>query len=186
MVLKALLVSKDDHAAETLTQVLANFGVAVDRSSAADVAVSRLDEEHFDQIIVDFEDPGTASLVLESNRRQSHPSKGNPAVTVALLEDASQIRAILGAGAHFILVKPLTHSQVEATLRAATALLKRERRQAYRVPVQAPVNLHSDDTGDLEGILLDLSTGGMDVLSAKPLSSAALTRFSFELPDSDV
>lgn len=186
MVLKALLVSKDDHAAETLTQVLANFGVAVDRSSAADIAVSRLDEEHFDQIIVDFEDPGTASLVLESNRRQSHPSKGNPAVTVALLEDASQIRAILGAGAHFILVKPLNHNQVEATLRAATALLKRERRQAFRVPVQAPVTLHSEETGDLEGILLDLSSGGMDVLSAKPLSSATLTRFSFELPDSDV
>lgn len=186
MVLKALLVSKDDQAAETLTQVLANFGVAVDRSSAVEIAVSRMDEEHFDQIIVDFEDPATASLVLESNRRQSHPSKGNPAVTVALLEDASQIRGILGAGAHFILVKPLTHSQVEATLRAATALLKRERRQAFRVPVQAPVNLRSDGTGDLEGILLDLSAGGMDVLSAKPLSSAALTRFSFELPDSDV
>ena len=63
MILKALLVSKDDQAAETLTQVLANFGVAVDRSSAADVAVARLEEEHFDQIVVDFDDPGTASLV---------------------------------------------------------------------------------------------------------------------------
>ncbi len=43
MILKALLVSKDDLATETLTQVLANFGVAVDRSSAADVAVARLE-----------------------------------------------------------------------------------------------------------------------------------------------
>src|SRR5882724_12412873 len=47
MILKALLVSKDDLATETLTQVLANFGVAVDHSSAADVAVARLEEEHF-------------------------------------------------------------------------------------------------------------------------------------------
>src|SRR2546423_5335117 len=92
MILKALLVSKDDQATETLTQVLANFGVAVDRSSAAEVAVSRLQEEHFDQVIVDFDDPETASMVLESNRHQAHPKQTNPAVTVALLNETSQIR----------------------------------------------------------------------------------------------
>lgn len=186
MTLQALLVSKDDQASESLTLVLANFGVAVERSSVPEVAVQRLEEQHFDQIIVDFDDPGTASLVLESNRRRANPVQGNPAVTVALLHDASQIRAILGAGAHFILVKPIIHEKAHATLRAATALLKRERRQSFRVPVQAAVTVHTDDSGDLEGILLDLSSGGMDVLSAKPLTSGALTRFSFELPDVNV
>ncbi len=186
MILQALLVSKDDLATETLTQVLANFGVAVDRSSAADVAVARMDEQHFDQIIVDFDDPGTASLVLENNRRAASPKQGNPAVTVALLREASQIRAILGAGAHFILVKPITHDQADATLRAATALLKRERRQSFRVPVQAPVSLRTQEAQHLEGILLDVSSGGMDVLAANPLPSSALAHFSFELPDSNV
>jgi CheY-like chemotaxis protein len=183
MILQALLVSKDDLAAETLTQVLANFGVAVDRSSAAEVAVARLSEQHFDQVIVDFDDPGTATLVLESNHSQTSPGHGNPAVTVALVRDVSQIRAILGAGAHFILTKPVTHDQAHATLRAATALLKRERRQTFRVPAQAAVTIHTDDNPNLEGILLDLSAGGMDILTAKPLSSAAMVRFSFELPD---
>jgi DNA-binding response OmpR family regulator len=186
MILKALLVSKDDLATETLTQVLAHFGVAVDRSSAADVAVARLEEEHFDQVIVDFDDPGTASLVLESNRRQARPQQVNPAVTVALLREASQIRAILGAGAHFILVKPITHDQAQATLRAATSLLKRERRQSFRVPVQAPVSIRTEEAQHIEGILLDVSSGGMDVLSAKPLASAALAHFSFDLPDCNV
>src|SRR5262249_49520677 len=107
MILQALLVSKDDQAAETLTQVLTDFGVAVDRSSAADVAVARMEEQHFDQIIVDFDDPSSASLVLEANR-QAGTKQGNPAVTVALVHDSSQIRAILGAGAHFILIKPIS------------------------------------------------------------------------------
>ena len=57
MILQALLVSKDDLTAETLIQVLAQLGVAVDRSNAADVAVTRLAEERFDQVIVDFDDP---------------------------------------------------------------------------------------------------------------------------------
>jgi DNA-binding NarL/FixJ family response regulator len=186
MILQALLVSKDDLAAETLSQVSANFGVAVDRSSAADVAVSRLEEEHFDQVIVDFDDPDTASQVLESNRRRANLTQGSPAVTVALLRDASQIRGILGAGAHFILIKPLTQEQTHATLRAATALLKRERRQTFRVPVQAAVSLSTEEIPNLEAILLDLSAGGMDVLAAKPLPCSARARCHFELPDTNV
>ena len=172
MILQALLVSKDDLTAETLIQVLAQFGVAVDRSNAADVAVTRLAEERFDQVIVDFDDPEAASLVLEACRRLDGPDR-NPPVTVALLHDASQIRSILGAGAHFILTKPITLEQAQNTLRAATALLKRERRQSLRVAVQAAVSIRVDENNTVEGILLDLSTGGMDVLAAKPLPSAA-------------
>lgn len=186
MTLQALLVSKDDLAAETLTHVLANFGVAVHHSSAAEVALSRLEEEHFDQIIVDFDDPEVASQVLERNRTQAALKQANPAVTVALLREASQIRAILGAGAHFILIKPVIHEQAHATLRAATAMLKRERRQAFRVPVQAPISLRTGDAQHIEGILLDVSSGGIDVLAAKPLPSAALAHFSFDLPDGNV
>jgi DNA-binding response OmpR family regulator len=185
MTLQALLVSKDDQAAETLIQVLANFGVAVDRLSAADVAVERMGEQHFDQIIVDFDEPDNASLVLEANR-QAGAKQGKPAVTLALIKDSSQIRTILGAGAHFILVKPISHEQTYNTLRAATALLKRERRQSFRVPVQAPVSIRTDDTPHLEGILLDLSSGGMDVLAAKPLPSSTLARFSFDLPEGNI
>jgi CheY-like chemotaxis protein len=182
MILQALLVSKDDPTAETLVQVLAQFGVAVDRSNAADVAAARLAEERFDQVIVDFDDPEAASLVLEACRKLAGPDR-NPPVTVALLHDPSQIRSILGAGAHFILTKPVTPEQAQTTLRAATALLKRERRQSLRVAVQAAASIRVDDSNTVEGILLDLSTGGMDVLAAKPLPSSAMVRVFFELPD---
>src|SRR5467141_1458061 len=185
MILRALLVSKDDLSAETLIQVLAQFGVAVDRSSATDVAVTRLAEEQFDQVIVDFDTdfdgPEGASLLLEGCRRLAGPDR-KPPVTIALLRDGSQIRSILGAGAHFILTKPISHEQAQNTLRAATAMLKRERRQSFRVAVQAPVSIRIGDNSPVEGILLDLSSGGMDVLAAKSLPSAALLRVSFELP----
>jgi DNA-binding response OmpR family regulator len=180
MILQALLVSKDDQAAETLIQVLAQFGVAVDRSSVAEVAQARLAEERFDQVIVDFDDPETASTLLEACR-QPGPDRNAP-VTAALVRDASQIRSILGSGTHFILTKPLSPEQAETTLRAATALLKRERRESFRVAVQEPISIRTDDSNTLEGILLDLSKGGMDVLAAKPLPTAARVRFSFQLP----
>jgi len=182
MILQALLVTKDEPTAETLIQVLSQFGVAVDRSNAADVAVARLAEERFDQVIVDFDDPEAASLLLEGCRRLVGPDR-KPPVTVALLHDASQIRSILGAGAHFILTKPVSPEQAQTTLRAATAMLKRERRQSLRVAVQAAASIHMDDHSTVEGILLDLSTGGVDVLAAKPLPSGTMVRISFQLPE---
>jgi CheY-like chemotaxis protein len=165
---------------------MAQFGVAVDRSSAADVAEARLAEERFDQVIVDFDDPDAASLVLEACRQLNGPDH-RPPVTVALLQDTAQIRSILGAGfgagAHFVLTKPVTPEQAQNTLRAATALLKRERRQSMRVAVQSSVLMHAGESNPVEGILLDLSSGGMDVLAAKPLASAALVEVGFDLPD---
>ena len=181
MILQALLVSKDESTAETLIQALTQFGVAVDRSNDADVAVGRLAEERFDQVIVDFDDPAAASPLLAACRQLVGPDR-KPPVTVALLHDASQIRAILGAGAHFILTKPVTPEQAQTTLRAATALLKRERRQSMRIAVQAEASIRIDDN-TIEGIVLDLSTGGMDVLTAKALASGVLVRVSFQLPD---
>jgi CheY-like chemotaxis protein len=183
MMLQALLVSKDDQTAETLIQVLAQLGVAVVRSSAADAADARLSEASFDQVIVDFEDPETASHMLESCRRLAGANRNLP-VTVALLADARQIRAILGSGAHFVLTKPVSAERALATLSAATAILKRERRQAPRVAVQVPVSIRGDQDSSIEGILLDVSAGGMDVLAAKPVASSSLAQVFFELPDS--
>jgi len=182
MTLQTLLMSKDDLTSETLIQVLVQFGVAVSRSNTADVALSRLSEERFDLAIVDFDDPEAALQMLEGCRGLAGPDQ-KPPVTVALLPDASQIRSILGAGAHFILTKPVVYQQAQNTFRAATALLRRERRESSRIAVQAAISLAIDGGTPVEGILLDLSMGGMDVLAAKPLPSTTLVHASFELPD---
>lgn len=180
MNLQALLVSKDDDAAEILGRLLAEFSVAVERSSDPEIAVSRLGEEKFDAVIVDFEDPDAAKQVL-TNVRQ--PGAKTGPVTLALVSDPSRIRNTFGAGANFVLTKPLSPEQTTATLRSAAALLKRERRRSFRVPVQTPVEITAPGGQELEGIMLDLSATGMDVLSAQPLAASALIGFRFALPD---
>jgi c-di-GMP-binding flagellar brake protein YcgR len=104
-------------------------------------------------------------------------------VTIALVSDPSQTRSILGAGAHFILTKPVSEEQASATLRAATSLLKRERRRSFRVPVQAAATIALADGTQMEGIMLDLSDSGMDLLAAQPLAPSALVNCRFTLPD---
>jgi CheY-like chemotaxis protein len=176
----ALLVSGDDSASEILSQVLPGFGIAVERFSDLAVAIHRLQELRFEALIVDFEDPDAASVLLQEARRLN---SGNPPITVALVAEPAKARHILTEGAHFVLYKPLSEDKTRAGLRAVAALLNRERRRARRVPVQAPVELTQPDGRKVEGILIDLSETGMDVLTAEPQAPGALLNFRFQMPD---
>ena len=183
MTLLALLISTDDSACEILGRVLPASGIAMERFSDLAAAIDRIRQQKFDALIIDFEDAKAAAEVFEEGRRLN---SGNPLVTVALVAERRKARDILSGGAHFVLYKPLSEDTAKAGLRAVTALLNRERRRAYRVPVQAPVELTLPDTRKLEGILLDLSETGMDVLTAEPQAPGSLLKFRFELPDASL
>ena len=178
MTLQALLVSIDDAAADVLGRVLPTLGMAMDRSSDPETTIARIQQQRFDALIVDFDDPKMAEDVLQ------HAQKvGSAPLSVALVADTTKVRDILSGGAHFVLYKPLSDDAVKAGLRAVAALLNRERRRAFRVPVQAPVEITLPDTRKLDGILLDLSETGMDVLTAETQVAGSLLAFNFQLPD---
>lgn len=183
MTLLALLITNDDAAAEVLGRVLPTCGLAVERLSDFATALDRLQRQRFDALVIDFEDASSAANLLDEARQLN---AGVPLVTIALVADQRKTRNILGSGAHFVLYKPLADDQAKACLRAVAALLNRERRRAHRVPVQAPVELSLPDTRTAEGILLDLSETGMDVLTAEPQVVGALLNISFQLPGGEL
>ena len=179
MTLQALLVSKDDGAADVLGRALSLSEITMERFSETSVAVERLEQQRFDTIVVDFDDAEAAHEVLQAARSVG----GKSTVTVALLSDAAGVRRILSAGAHFVLYKPLSEEKTNAGLRALSALLNRERRRSFRVSIQAPVQLTLAEDRKAEGIMLDLSETGMEVLTAEPQAPAAVIGFQFQLPD---
>jgi CheY-like chemotaxis protein len=181
MNLQALLVSSDDSAADVLGRVLSGFGIATDRSSDPETTLARIQQQKFDALIVDFDDPKAAEDVLLQAKKL-----GTSPLSIALVADTAKVRQILSGGAHFVLYKPVSEEAAKAGLRAAAALLSRERRKAFRVPVQAPVEITLPDTRKLDGILLDLSETGMDVLTAEPQVAGSLLAFNFQLPDGAV
>ena len=178
MIFQALLVTKDEQTSSVLAPVLAEFELEAKSCSYAD-AITRLTEQKFDAVIVDFDDPHSASLVFQNAGAAGH------VVTVALLNDKKRVRSVFGAGANFVLYKPLSAAKAKATLRAAIALIKRERRSSFRVPVQVAVQLRVQGGSEMEGILLDISEEGMDVLSAQTLYPTAVISARFQLPESD-
>src|SRR5438045_2882438 len=150
MTLQALLVSADDSAADVLGRVLPTLGLAMDRLSDRETTLARIQQQKFDALIVDFDDPKAAGEVLQLARRL-----GAGPLTIALVGDVAKVREILSSGAHFVLHKPLSEEAAKAGLRPASALLSRERRRAIRVPVQAPVSIILPDERKVDGILLD-------------------------------
>jgi DNA-binding response OmpR family regulator len=70
MTLLALLVSSDESASEILSRVLPASGIAVERCDVFAAAVDRLQQQKFDALIVDFEDPEFASELFEEARGQ--------------------------------------------------------------------------------------------------------------------
>jgi CheY-like chemotaxis protein len=178
MTLQALLVSSDDSAADVLGRVLPTFGIAMDRSSDPETTLARIQQQKFEALIIDFDNPELAESVL----RQAQQLGTSP-LSVALVADTAKVRDILSGGAHFVLYKPISEEAAKAGLRAAAALLSRERRRAIRIPVQAPVEITLPDTRKVDGILLDLSETGMEVLTAESQTSGSLLAFLFQLPD---
>jgi CheY-like chemotaxis protein len=178
MTLQALLVSSDKSAADVLGRVLPTFGIMMDRSSDPETTLARIQQQKFDAILVDFEDQPLATDVLKLAHRL-----GSGCLSIALVGDRGKVRDVLSSGTHFVLYKPLSDEAAKAGLRAAAALLSRERRRAIRVPVQAPVEITLPDERKADGILLDLSETGMDVLTSEAQIPGALLGFRFQLPD---
>src|SRR5437763_4790231 len=181
MNLQALLISSDDSAADVLGRVLSGFEIAMDRSSDPETTLARVQQQRFDALIVDFDQPKLAEDVL----RETHRLGTNP-ISIALVADPSQVRAILSGGAHFVLYKPFSEEAAKVGLRPAAGLLGRARRRAFRVAVQAPVEITLAETRKLEGMMLDISETGMDVLTAEAQVSGALLAFRFDLTDGAV
>jgi CheY-like chemotaxis protein len=177
MTLQALLVSTDDAAADVLGRVLPTFGIAVERSSDPETTLARIQQQKFDAVIVDFDDTKMEEVLAQARQL------GSGWLTVALVADQSRVRDILSGGAHFVLYKPVTDEAARAGLRAAAALLSRERRRAFRVSVQAPVEITLPNERQADGILLDLSETGMDVLTPEVQVPGSLLGFRFQLPD---
>src|SRR5215469_12870312 len=147
MNLQALLVSSDDSAADVLGRVLSSFEIAMDRSSDPETTLARIQQQKFDALVVDFDAPQLAHDVLAEARKL-----GSAPLAIALVADNQKVREILNSGAHFVLYKPIAEDSAKAGLRPAAGLLSRERRRAFRVPVQAPVEITLADGRKVDGI----------------------------------
>ena len=104
------------------------------------------------------------------------------ALVVAIVDGQNRVRDIFAKGANFILYKPLSSERAATSLRAARALMRRERRREQRIPVHTSACMAYAGVDDVPATLLDLSETGIAIQCDRKLPPSCKVYFQFNLP----
>jgi CheY-like chemotaxis protein len=177
----ALLLSNDSAALAITQKVLEEYGVTVKTAGSASAAEHLLKTAKFDLGVFDYELPDVLNLAV------ARSTYANPKMVFALLP-TGHMKDLHGKRVHFVVQKPFTADLFARSLRAAYGTMVRERRLAFRHPVEiVPVTslllvekgnqcLHSAN-------ILDLSQTGMCIQTMEILPQGAALQIDFHLPE---
>lgn len=179
MTLSALLVCTDEKAAEVLRRVLKELDIRVESCPDFARAAIRSAQQRFDVIIVD----GVSSEEVTSLLRETRSSRVNDAtLTVAVVTSQESVRKLFSLGINFVLYKPVEYDRALSSLRAARAVMRKEKRKSSRAAVHTQATIDYANVEREKATLVDLAADGMSVLFGKKLSPASKVYFQFTLP----
>lgn len=177
---RILLVSDDIQIIDTLCHSMEQMAMHVDVCSDVGSAIRKLCHSKFESLVVDLKDTARA-LELIKKPREMTSHKG--VVVLAILNSSTKMPSAFRAGASFALVKPFPPGVLARTLRAAYPLMVRERRRSYRCPVQIPVRVSSSTRSDFVANSINISEGGIALISSVGLRVGDRLTLKLTLPD---
>jgi CheY-like chemotaxis protein len=180
MTLSALLVCVDEASAELLRRVLEELSIRVESCPDFVRAGIRLAQERFDLVILDGKSTKQVIYLLRETRQSR---KNDATLAVAVLPGQESLREIFSLGANFILYKPWTYDQALSSLRAARAVMHKDKRKKGRATVHAQATIDYANIEQEKAALIDLAEDGMSVQFGKKLPPLGKVYFQFRLPD---
>jgi len=178
---RVLLWCGEETPVQPLGAVLAELKLQVVRCTSSADTKERLREEHFDAIIFDLaEDESDAAEILRSARKSS---LNRTILAITVVNGGANVRDHFSLGTNFLLFRPVTTERARASLRAASALMGRERRRKVRLPVHSKATIDSAGLENGQATLLDLSEEGTAIQSERKFPPSCKVYFKFELPE---
>lgn len=180
MTLTALLVCVDEVAAGVLRRVLEELSIKVESCPDFARAAIRLAQERFDVAIVD----GESNAEVISLLRETRLSRLNDAtLAVVVVAGQESIREMFSMGVNFVLYKPVAYDRALSSLRAARAVMRKEKRKNARATVHAQATIDYANVLQEKATLVDLGQEGMQVQFGKKLPPTNKVYFQFKLPN---
>jgi len=179
---KVLLVSQDILTIETLCHLMGQTAMDVEVCSDARSATRKLCHSKFEGVAVDFKGETQA---LELLTRLPKMTSHRAAVVLAILDRTDDLQSAFSAGANFILERPFSPRISVPTLKASYSLMMRERRRYFRCPLQILVSVSASSRSAIDATSVNLSEGGMALLTAVPLEVGERIQLSMTLPGTD-
>ncbi len=179
MTLSALLVCADEMAAGVLRRVLEELSIRCEACPDFARAAMRLVQERFDAVIVD----GASSAEVMALLRETRVSRLNDAtLAVAVVPSQDSIRELFSLGVNFVLYKPVAYERALSSLRAARAVMRKEKRKNARAAVHAHATVDYANVEQEKATLVDLAQDGMSLMFGKKLPPTSKVYFQFKLP----
>jgi len=178
MTLSSLLVCVDEAAVEVLRRVLEELGIRVELCPDAVRAAVRLAQDRYDLLIVDCQEKSQVISILHECRA----SRANESTLAVVVAEQGDIREMFSLGVNFVLYKPLSYDRVMSSLKAAQAVLYRDKRGKARAAVHAHATVDYPGGERERATLVDLAENGMAVNFGKKLPPASKVYFQFQLP----
>lgn len=179
MTLSALLICVDTAAAQVLRGVLEELSIRVESCPDFARAAMRLAQDRFDVVIVD----GASNAEVIALLRDTRLSRVNDAtLAVAVVSGQDVIREMFSLGVNFVLYKPVAYDRALSSLRAARAVMRKEKRKSARASVHAHATVDYANVLQEKATLVDLAQDGMSVRFGKKIPPTGKVYFQFQLP----
>jgi hypothetical protein len=104
-------------------------------------------------------------------------------LAVAVVAGQDTIREMFSLGVNFVLYKPVAHERALSSLRAARAVMRKEKRKNARAAVHAHATIDYANVQQEKATLVDLAQDGMQVQFGKKLPPTSKVYFQFKLPE---
>jgi len=177
--LDGLLISDDSQVLSVLNRILENFAIDSEVCSEFGSAIDAVTHRRFDAVIVDWKGVQNPIRVVSGVRRSTPNSN---TTIVAVVDESSEMKAALLAGAHFIIHKPTSFDNARRCMRAAYGTMVQQRRRSARCPVDIPVIATVAELGRLEANIADISVGGLALGCSQALQINWTVSLEFLLP----
>jgi CheY-like chemotaxis protein len=179
MKLSSLVVCGDEATVQVLSQVLNELRLRVEVCTDAARASLRLAQERFDLIVLDSENPVEILALLHEVRSSS---TNEHSLAVIVLSGQESVRGMFSLGINFVLYKPVSYERALSTLRAAQAVLFRDKRKSQRASVYTHATIDYAGIEQQKATLVDLAEDGMAVNFGKRIPPTCKIYFQFQLP----
>jgi ActR/RegA family two-component response regulator len=179
---KMLLLAGADELVRRFSAIFSDIGVVVQVVPDTASAIAEISAKQFASLLVDCSLEGGLD-VLELVRQTTPNQK---AIVFAIVGDQLSARKANLCGANFLITTPINWDLVRRMARASQSMLLRERRSTDRERVRTTAFLSFVPHEEIPVMTLDLSDGGMSVLSKDKLTIGTQAFVRFLLPGTDI
>ena len=180
--MSCLLLTSDPALLKVIRTSFSATGVELELRTDAAGAIEVSARRHLDGFVIDCDDVPKATDVL-ARIRNSRSNKLS--VVFAVVNATTPVSTAVGAGANFVLGKPVQDKLLRSFLDIALPRMEREHRRYFRHKVDLPVQL-SHYTGEtFAGKILNVSEGGLALTPFGPAAVEGVVTVQFDLPSAE-